>query len=119
MRNQLILSLILVASSCSSEPKMNVEDVHVEKVTDSKHKLEPVYTIITVDQADFGWGYQILKDGKLMIDQKHIPAIQGNKGFSSQETATRTADFIVKKIKNGEFPPTLSIEELDSLKVLE
>lgn len=118
MKNQLILSLILFAFSCSSEPKIKVEEEHFEKVTDSKQKTAPEYTIITVEQTGFGWGYQILKDGKLMIDQKHIPAIQGNKGFSSKETASRTADFMVKKIKNGEFPPTLSIEELDSLEVL-
>ena len=64
------------------------------------------------------WGYQLLKDGKLMIDQKNIPAIQGNRGFSTKEKAEVMGSFILQKVKNGGFPPTVSIEEMDSLGVL-
>jgi len=64
------------------------------------------------------WGYQLLKDGKLMIDQKNIPAIQGNRGFSTNEKAELMGSFILQKVKNGGFPPTVSIEEMDSLGVL-
>jgi hypothetical protein len=54
----------------------------------------------------------------LAIDQKHIPVIQGYKSFSSKEKAEKTGNFIVQKMKNGIFPPTLTEQELDSLEVL-
>ena len=54
-----------------------------------------------------------------MIDQKHIPAIQGEQGFTSKEKAEITGNYILRKIKNGEFPPTVSVPELDSLGVID
>ena len=44
-----------------------------------------------------------------MIDQKNIPAIQGNRGFSTKEKAELMGSFILQKVKNGGFPPTVSI----------
>jgi hypothetical protein len=97
-----------------------VKEVETNEVTSTKKKdNSPEYTVITVELPESGWGYQILQDGKLAIDQKHIPAIQGYKSFSSKEKAEITANFIVGKMKRGIFPPTLSEEELDSLGVLQ
>ncbi|MFN5911173.1 MAG: DUF4907 domain-containing protein [Bacteroidota bacterium] len=78
----------------------------------------PEFTVIAVEYPESGWGYQILQDGKLAIDQKHIPVIQGYRGFSTKENAEKTANYIVDKLERGIFPPTLTIEELDSLEVL-
>jgi hypothetical protein len=76
------------------------------------------FSFLTIENTDGTWGYQLLKDGKLMIDQKNIPAIQGNRGFSTKEKAEIMGKFILVKVKNGGFPPTTSIEEMDSLGVL-
>ena len=64
-----------------------------------------------------GWGYQIFDGSKMLINQEHIPAVQGTKGFETKEHAEIAAKFILNKIDNGIFPPTISPQELDSLGV--
>lgn len=111
------LSLLLMISSCSVDPK-ETETNEAEEVLNST-PTEPVYEIITTELLEKGFGYQILKDGKLIIDQQQIPAVQGNQYFSSEDAARRTGELALKKIKDQLFPPTISIEELDSLGVLQ
>ena len=65
-----------------------------------------------------GWGYRILNQGAPYINQPHIPAVSGVKGFESEQNALKTADFAIYKITNGVVPPTISKTELDSLGVL-
>ena len=65
-----------------------------------------------------GWGYRVMLNGELYINQPHIPAIQGKKGFSNPVFAKMTGDFVIQKILEGFSPPTLTVEELDSLGVL-
>jgi hypothetical protein len=43
----------------------------------------------------------------------------GNNGFSSEEKAMITGEFIISKIKNNIYPPAVTPEELDSLGVLD
>jgi len=74
------------------------------------------YRVVYVDSV--GWGYQIFQGPKLIIDQKHIPAVQGMNGFKSKQSAETTARYILIKINQGVFPPTISKRELDSLQVL-
>jgi hypothetical protein len=71
----------------------------------------------TFSVNDKEWGYDIFSDGKLLVHQPNIPAIQGNKGFSSNTEATNVAQVVVNKIKKNIFPPVVSIEELDSMKI--
>lgn len=66
-----------------------------------------------------GWGYDIYVNGKMAIHQAFIPAIHGGKCFSEEKYAARTAKLVVKKIKKGEWPPSVSIKELRKLKVPE
>lgn len=116
---QLIILIAGIISACDQQTVE--EDLSNEKVVEHPKTVKsssPEFTVITVENAELGWGYQILQDGKLAIDQKHIPAIQGYKGFSTKENAEKTANFIVEKMKKGIFPPTLSEKELDSLGVL-
>jgi hypothetical protein len=65
------------------------------------------------------FGYQILDaTGKMVINQPNIPAIQGIKGFSSESDARKAAEFVIQKIDNGHFPPTFTVAELDSLRIV-
>ena len=117
----LFLTIVVLSVSCGEKSTSeSIEDNQQndslsEPVTKAKG---PEFTVITVEYPSTGWGYQILQDGKLAIDQKHIPVIQGYKSFSSKEKAEKTGNFIVQKMKNGIFPPTLTEQELDSLEVL-
>jgi hypothetical protein len=115
------IAILILSGSCGEKSaSLSVED-NQEIVTSSQPRSnanDPEFTLITVEYPNVGWGYQILQDGKLAIDQKHIPVIQGYKSFSSKEKAEKTGNFIIQKMKNGVFPPTLTEQELDSLEVL-
>lgn len=69
-------------------------------------------------QTENGWGYQIFKGKKLLINQPTIPAVQGNKSFSSELDAIKVGDLVVNKLLQNQFPPTVSSEELISLGVV-
>lgn len=64
-----------------------------------------------------GFGYDLMSDGKSMIHQPHIPAISGLKGFASKEDAEKAGNLMKMKIEKGIMPPTVSVEELDSMKI--
>lgn len=76
------------------------------------------YSYKVIFDQNNGWGYQIFEADKMVINQTHIPAIQGIQGFSSQKNAEITAEYLLKKIKEGIFPPTITVQTLDSLGVL-
>ena len=65
-----------------------------------------------------GFGYDIYVDNALKVHQPHIPAVSGNKGFSTEEKAKRAGEFVGNKFRNNIMPPSVSPKELDSLGVL-
>ncbi|MGB0932875.1 MAG: DUF4907 domain-containing protein [Lishizhenia sp.] len=88
-----------------------------EKVSTPQEKQKSLetkrsYTFQTFETTDFGWGYCIFKGEKKILNQPHIPAVQGNRGFQSQEDAKKVAKLVVKKINQGNFPPTVSEQEM-------
>jgi hypothetical protein len=115
MKSILFFLCIGTFVACSTEPK---EVLNETETPARKNKTASEYTFLTVQNQNSEWGYQLFKDGQLMINQQNIPAIQGNKGFSSKNDAEKIATYILEKVKKGEFPPTISVEELDSLGVL-
>ena len=64
------------------------------------------------------FGYDILIYGKPLVHQTTIPGLPGNEGFATKERAQTVADFVVKKIKNNEMPPSVTIEDLNAMDVL-
>ena len=75
-------------------------------------------TEVQVFATEAGWGYAIYHNGKPYIKQTTIPAIEGNKGFSSREKALKAAQLVAYKIEKSMLPPTVTRQELDSLQVL-
>lgn len=73
--------------------------------------------LITYDEVT-GYGYQILENDSLLINQVHIPAVQGINGFSTKEKAERAALYVLEQVKNGIFPPTFTKDKLIELDVL-
>ena len=65
------------------------------------------------------FGYDITLDGRPFIHQPHIPGMPGNEGFPTTERARKVAELVVKKIRNNEMPPGVTVEELNSLGVLQ
>jgi hypothetical protein len=99
----LIVGLCIAASACKHGPK----------------KASPVQAFHTrIFQTELDqFGYDIYKDSVLVIHQPIIPGAQGNKGFASKEDANKTAKLIIYKLDHGIMPPSITVKELDSLKV--
>ena len=113
----LVLGLLLFAlASCSEQSEKPLID---DDVTSIKQTLpENGLLMNTIQNGPESFGYQIIQNGKVIINQVNIPAIQGNMGFSSRAKAQKTGDFVIQKIKKGFFPPSITPEEMDSLGVL-
>ena len=105
-----IFCFLLILFSCSKQQKTKI--VNTENEISS-----PVYTL-EVSEYQNGWGYSIFENSKPMIIQKHIPSVQGVKGFENKEKATKCGRYIIFKLQNGLFPPSITKHELDSLEVI-
>jgi hypothetical protein len=64
------------------------------------------------------YGYDILSFKWLFVHQPNISGLPGNEGFTTEERAKTVAEYVVKKIRNNEMPPTVSIEDLNRMGVL-
>jgi len=64
------------------------------------------------------YGYDILLYKRPLVHQPNIPGLPGNEGFTTRKRAQKVAEFVVKKIRNNEMPPTVSTEELTTMGVL-
>jgi len=64
------------------------------------------------------YGYDILMNGRVLVHQPHIPALPGIQGFNKPEDAKTVAEFVIHKIRQNVFPPSVSVHDLDSLGVL-
>ena len=75
-------------------------------------------TIKIIPAANNTFGYDILLYGRPLVHQPNIPGLPGNEGFTTKERAQTVAEFVVKKIRNNEMPPTVTIEDLNNMGVL-
>jgi hypothetical protein len=74
--------------------------------------------VSTFKNKDVSWGYSIAIDGRTYINQPNVPPLPGNKGFDTEEKAKKTGEFVAYKIRNNHIPPSVTVNELDSLGVL-
>jgi len=119
VKYSLILLQFAFLSACSStEKKTNDNSGAAEGSTTINNNVNNNYSFKTFEVGGY-WGYDVYKDNQLLIHQPNIPAIEGDRGFSSEQKAITVANLTIKKLQDGVMPPTLSIEELDSLKVTE
>ena len=125
-RNRKCFSVIVIAltvMSCENNTKVTSQPVALDtdkvKVQTSVVEVKrDSFSLQTTFSPEFGWGYQILNYGVVFINQPHIPSVQGNKGFKTKMKAIITGEYIIYKLENNMFPPTISPQELDSLDVL-
>ena len=71
-----------------------------------------------IDAPNKTFGYDVYADYKLMIHQNSIPALPGNEGFKTKADTEKVALPVIDKIRKGEMPPTVSVDELKELKVI-
>lgn len=63
-----------------------------------------------------GFGYRILSDKRILIQQGSIPALQGSISFSSAGDAEKTADMVIEKLLKRE-DPRISVADLEAMKI--
>ena len=71
-----------------------------------------------VPSENHTFGYDIYMYGAVLIHQPSRPGLPGNSGFATEADAMKVAELVIKKIRNNEMPPTVTIEELRELGVL-
>ena len=71
-----------------------------------------------IDAPNHTFCYDVYADARLLIHQTSIPAMPGNEGFKTKAGAEKVAKLVIDKIKKGEMPPTISVEEMKRLKVI-
>lgn len=117
-----LLVITVILPSCHSEKKNAIEEKSV--VSEPAQPAAPVSTEVVIFSNDTsrmpeagGFGYIIKVDGNPYIFQPTIPAVSGNNGFFSPEDAEKTAGLVAYKLRNNINPPSVSIAELDSLRI--
>jgi hypothetical protein len=75
-------------------------------------------TIKIIPSIKKTFGYDILLQGKLFVHQPNIQTLPGHKGFTTKERAQKVAEFVAKKIRKNEMPPTVTSDDLNNMGVL-
>ena len=102
----------------SAEENAGKQDVKKETKQQNNPYADAETSIRIISSAKKTFGYDILINGMPLVHQPSIPALPGNEGFSTKEKAQKVAEFVVKKIKRNEMPPTVTIDDLNNMGVL-
>ena len=79
--------------------------------------IQEKITYSMISNPDGSFGYVIFINGTMTIKQEWVPAIQGIHGFNNKTDAEKMAVLMVNKIINGDMPPAITLEEIDSLNI--
>jgi hypothetical protein len=112
----LLFSLIFVAA-CSEKPR-EVQQPAAKMPAVEQPPSESAYRIEIIAGEENSFGYDIKKDGKLLIHQPHIPGIAGVRGFDTEQQARAAAQLMISKMEKNVMPPTVSEHEIDSIRAL-
>jgi hypothetical protein len=104
----------LPATSLSVEKVSGKQEVKQQNNPYAKAEI----TIKIIPSVNKTFGYDIFINGQPALHQPHIPALPGNKGFTTKERAQKVAEFVVNKIRKNEIPPTVTIDDLKKMDVL-
>jgi hypothetical protein len=110
-----------ISETADKKPSVDIGLPPVDSIANEKRKSgnsqSDIQTKIFRNENSNGYGYDIILNGHVYVHQPNIPALAGNNGFATSELAQKVADLVVNKIRNNILPPTLSVQELDSLGV--
>ncbi len=117
MKQYFYILLILLIAGINCELSGSTSTIKsIDKHVSDVNSISIDYKIIP--SANHTWGYDIYRGGKKVIHQQSIPGMPGNDGFRNKLQAKKAARLVIKKIENGEMPPTVTPEELKELKVI-
>jgi hypothetical protein len=96
---------------------VNAQVANSNKKENRNSKSKPIFKIKTFQNNYSEWGYDILKDGILIIHQPDIPAVSGVHGFKSEADALKIAHLMKSKMEQNIMPPTIDMKDLNKLKI--
>jgi hypothetical protein len=119
LRFVVAVPLLLLVVACHTGLSLSTANHTTQGVKQAKnpYTLADITTKI-IPSVNNTFGYDILLYGRPFVHQPNIPGLPGNEGFATQERAQAVADLVKKKIRDNEMPPTVTIEELNTMGVL-
>jgi hypothetical protein len=114
----LFIMACLAGTSISADKTVGKEEVKKEVKEQKNPYANAEINTKIIPSANNTFGYEILLYRKPLVHQPNIPGLPGNEGFTTKERAQTVAEFVVKKIRNNEMPPTVSIDDLNKMGVL-
>ncbi|MFT6924075.1 MAG: hypothetical protein ACJA1C_003096 [Crocinitomicaceae bacterium] len=112
MKYAYLIFIAVLMASCGTE---NTDDLDVKLERNSEQSSTPKYSSKVYYLQDVGWCYQVFRGTKMILNQKHVPAVQGIKGFETKEKAEIAVNFIMERVIAGNERPSVTPEELDSI----
>jgi hypothetical protein len=114
----LLLFFTMILSLTLNAQTNNVQSATAPKSPSAETQKNASYTYIIIPAPNKTWGYDIYMEKRLLIHQPGAPGLPGNEGFKTKTGAEKVAKLVIVKIKKGEMPPTVTIDEMKKLKVL-
>ena len=99
----------------SSIPIKKADEKRTNKINKQQELVGEKLSLKITESEYTGFGFEILQGTNPLIIQPHIPAIQGIKGFKTKEQASIVGNYMIYKINHGIMPPSISVQDLDSL----
>ena len=93
-KNSYFLLLVLLFTACTAKSSFKIESFKTKT----------------------GWGYSIASNGKILIRQSIIPAINERKSFKTEKDALKTGHLVNEKLSKG-LSPTITKNDLILLKI--
>jgi hypothetical protein len=110
-----ILPFLASLPAEAKESESSVIGYENKKKPDSNNSI----AIRIIPSVNGSFGYDIYKNGKMAIHQPSMPGLPGNEGFRTKEAAQKVAEFVVKKMRNNQMPPTVRLQDLRNMGVLD
>jgi hypothetical protein len=111
-----IWAILLSASGLQSQTVQQSSTSNSNKTANQFANTKLTYKIIDAPNNTFG--YDIYVDNRKLIHQPSTPAVAGNEGFKTKADAVKVAKIVIGKMKKGEWPPAVTVEEMKKLKVI-
>lgn len=111
MNRLFVIFSFFILASCSNKT-VKTREANVQEVSlQTKNSIS--YEIFAIE--DGGYGFNILKNGKVYIHQPIVPCVQGIQVFSSKKDAQTLATLLVLRLQTKGFKFLLQEPDLDTL----
>ena len=117
MKHLLLLFAITLPLTLNAQTSM-VQSPVVQRSSEVETHKNAVYSYMIIPSVNNTWGYDIFRQKSLFIHQPGVPGLPGNEGFKTKADSKKVAKLVIRKIKKGEMPPSVTIEEMKKIKVL-